>query len=260
MRWKRGHHSARASGRSISGAKYFSPMLAQGALPDRGGSAVAKTLREFAERIVDRRAAVGGRQRHVDGIERVEPQDIFGVDRVGIAQPVLDRGHRQFQGPRRARRLRRGLRDRLDLVGPVQLAGKADIFLAGGVRGLPALLARDRFQPVQEARGHRGRAADLGGMAEDDVVGAEQLREIVRGEADAPLRQIEAELMPHRPAQPRIDPRRRRPDAFDQPADDDAVGLRQPRFQRAIDLQSERWSASGRRTMRSAKAVWNTSG
>ena len=43
--------------------------------------------------------------------------------------------------------------------------------------------------------------------------------------------------MPHRPAQPRIDPRRRRPDAFDQSADDDAVGLRQPRFQRAVDLQ-----------------------
>ncbi len=43
--------------------------------------------------------------------------------------------------------------------------------------------------------------------------------------------------MPHRPAQPRIDPRRRRPDAFDQAADDDAIGLRQPRFQRAVDFQ-----------------------
>ena len=31
-------------------------------------------------------------------------------------------------------------------------------------------------------------------MTEDDVVGAEQLREIMRGEADAPLRQIEAEF------------------------------------------------------------------
>ena len=43
--------------------------------------------------------------------------------------------------------------------------------------------------------------------------------------------------MPHRPAQPRIDPRRRRPDAFDQPAENDAVGLRQPRFQLAVDVQ-----------------------
>ena len=46
--------------------------------------------------------------------------------------------------------------------------------------------------------------------------------------------------MPHRPAQPRIDPRRRRPDAFDQAAEDDAVGLRQPRFQRAVDAQIAR--------------------
>ena len=74
-------------------------------------------------------------------------------------------------------------------------------------------------------------------MTEDDVVGSEQLRKIMRGEADAPLRQIEAELVPHRPAQPRIDPRGRRPYAFDQPANNDPVGFRQPRFQRSINSQ-----------------------
>ena len=74
-------------------------------------------------------------------------------------------------------------------------------------------------------------------MAEDDLLGAEQLHEIVRGQADAALRQIEAEFVPHRPAQPGIDSRRRRPDALDQPAEDDPVGLRQSRFQRTIDLQ-----------------------
>ncbi len=114
MRRKRGHHSARASGRSINGAKYFWPMprkARRGIVGQRRGEG----LGEFAERIVDRRTAVGRRQRHVDGIERVEPQNVFGVDRVGIAQPVLDRGHRQFQRPRRARRFRRGLRNRFDL-------------------------------------------------------------------------------------------------------------------------------------------------
>ena len=74
-------------------------------------------------------------------------------------------------------------------------------------------------------------------MAEDDILGAEQLREVVGGEADAPLRQIEAEFVPHRPAQPWVDPRRRRPHAFDQPADDNAVGLHQPGFQRPIDVK-----------------------
>ena len=47
--------------------------LADAAQRQRGIGAAAPSaidLREFAERIVDRRAAVGGRQRHVDGIER----------------------------------------------------------------------------------------------------------------------------------------------------------------------------------------------
>ena len=78
---------------------------------------------------------------------------------------------------------------------------------------------------MQEARGDRGRAAGFCRMAEDDILGAEQLREVMGGEADAPLRQIEPEFVPHRPTQPRVDPRRRRPHAFDQPADENAVGL-----------------------------------
>ena len=137
---------------------------------------------------------------------------------------------------------------------------KRTYFSPARLGGLPALFPRHRFQPVQEARCHRRRAANLRGVTEDDVIGSEQLRKIMRGEADAPLRQIEAELVPHRPAQPRIDPRRRRPYAFHQPAKDDPVGLRQPRFQRAIDSASWAFAASGRRTMRSPNAVWNTSG
>ena len=43
--------------------------------------------------------------------------------------------------------------------------------------------------------------------------------------------------MPHRPAQPGIDPRRRRPDALDQPAENDAVGFGQPRFELAVDVK-----------------------
>ncbi|MGY4483838.1 hypothetical protein ACVWWR_003029 [Bradyrhizobium sp. LM3.2] len=90
---------------------------------------------------------------------------------------------------------------------------------------------------MQEARSHRGRAAGLCGVGEDDLVAAEQLRKIMGGEADTALRQIEAELVPHRSAEPGIDARRRRPDALDQPADDDSVGLHQARFKRAVDLE-----------------------
>ena len=66
---------------------------------------------------------------------------------------------------------------------------------------------------------------------------AEQLRKVVRGKADAPFRQIETEFVTHRPAQPGIDAGRRRPHRFDQPAEDDAVGFRQARFQLAEDVE-----------------------
>ena len=65
-------------------------------------------------------------------------------------------------------------------------------------------------------------------MTEDHVLGAEQLREVVGGQADAPVWQIKAEFVTHRPAQPRIGARRRRPDALDQSAGD-ATGV--PGFQ-----------------------------
>ena len=66
---------------------------------------------------------------------------------------------------------------------------------------------------------------------------AEQLSEVVRGKANAPLRQVEAQFVPHRPAQPGIHARRRRPHGFHQSAQDDAVGFRQPRFQLAEDVE-----------------------
>ena len=66
---------------------------------------------------------------------------------------------------------------------------------------------------------------------------AEQLREVMGGETDAPFRQIEAEFVAHRPAQPGIDARRRRPHAFDEAAQDDAVGLRQARFELTENME-----------------------
>ena len=110
------------------------------------GKGGGKGLGKFAERIMDRGAAIRRRQRHVDGIERIQPQDIFRIDRVGIAQPVLDRRDRQLQRPRRERRLWRGLQDRLDLVGLVEFGGEADIVFAGTFGFIPARLAGDGLQ------------------------------------------------------------------------------------------------------------------
>ena len=59
---------------------------------------------------------------------------------------------------------------------------------------------------------------------------AEKLREIVRGQTDAPLRQIKPEIKPHRPAEPGIGSAFRRPSAFDQAAEHDAVAVGEARF------------------------------
>ena len=123
------------------------------------------------------------------------------------------------------------------VVGLVQFGGEADVIFSGAFGRVPTRFAGDGLQPVQKARGDSRRAADLGRMGQDHIVRSQQLRKIVRGEADAPFRQIEAEFMAHRPAQPGIDPRRRRPYAFDQPAKNDAVGFGQPRFELAVDVQ-----------------------
>jgi hypothetical protein len=74
-------------------------------------------------------------------------------------------------------------------------------------------------------------------MSEDDLVMAKQLREVVGGEADAPFRQIEAQFVAHRPAQPGIDARCGRPHALDKSAQDDAIGFRQACFELAEDME-----------------------
>ena len=203
-----------------------------------GRQSVRERLGELAQRAVDDDAAVGGARRQVDGVELAQLENVLGVDGVGIAQPVLDLGHRQRGRPRRARRLRRRLVGALDLGGTIERARPGEIVIAAVARTLPALFAGHRGEPLHEARGHGRRAGQLGRIGEDHLVGAERLREIVGGERDAPLRQIEAERVAHGPAEPGIGARLRRPDALDQPAEHDAVDALQPRFERAVDAHA----------------------
>ena len=104
------------------------------------------------------------------------------------------------------------------------------------------LAAFQSFSPAtassrcRKSRSHRRRAAHFGGVTEDDIVRAEQLREVMRGKPDPSLRQVEAELMPHRPAEPWIDPWRRRPAPSTSPPRITRSALREPRLQRTINF------------------------
>ncbi len=83
-----------------------------------------------------------------------------------------------------------------------------------------------------------GAPAILAARAEDHFRGAERLREVVRGKADAALGRIEAEVAAHRPAQPGIAARLGRPGALVEAAEHDAIDALQARFQRAEDAHA----------------------
>ncbi len=195
-------------------------------------------LGEIADGGVDDGAALGGAGRGIDRIERSHAQNVLGVDRIGIAQPMFDLGDRKALRSCRARRHRRGLRLRPHPLRPVELARPCEIRMAARHGGLPAL-AGDRGETLDEARRHRRRAGDLCRMAQHHLARAEELREVVGREADAAFRQIEAERKPHRTAQPGVGIAFRRPGAFDKAAKHDAVARGETRFERPEDAHAQ---------------------
>ena len=76
-------------------------------------------------------------------------------------------------------------------------------------------------------------------MGQNDFARAEKLREIMRRETDTALRQIEPERKPHRPAEPSIVITFRRPGAFDETAEHDAIAFGQAGFKETEDAHAE---------------------
>ena len=170
IRRKRGHHSARASGRSISDAKCLSPVSRRRA-STLCGQGCRKGLREVADCAVNRRAAIRRRQRHVDRIERCKVEDMPRVDRVGVAQPVLDLRDRQKIRPRAARRLR-GAGCSIGFGSPWDRSSSS----ARCRYSLPALTAvfqrsspATAFSRCRKRDVDRRSATDLRGMRQDDL-------------------------------------------------------------------------------------------
>ena len=120
----------------------------------------------------------------------------------------------------------------------IEIAGPVQILFAARARVVPVRFARHRGEALREARGDRRRAAELRGACQNDVGRAEQLREVVCRQPDAPFGEIEPELEPHRPREPWIAARLRRPDAFDQCAQYHAVDVDEARFEKSEDLHA----------------------
>ena len=199
---------------------------------------IGERLCEFADRFMNEGATVGGAGRRVDRFEREQPQHMFGVDRVGITQPVFDVGDAQLRGPRFRRWGRLRPRGGRDPGGMIEGACVIRVDCATRQRFFPAGFAGDRRQPLNEAGSHRRCARLLGSAREEDLGGAQPLGEIVRRKADAQLRQIETEFEPHRTAQPRIAAGIGRPGAFVEATEHEPVDALQPGFQQAEDAHA----------------------
>src|SRR5476651_1458523 len=86
----------------------------------------------------------------------------------------------------------------------IERAGKFEIVMAAREHVLPARVTCERGDALHETRGYGRRAGEFLRAGQDDFFCAQRLREVVRGEADAPFRRIEAQLTAHRAREPRV--------------------------------------------------------
>ena len=208
---------------------------------------------EGFQRRVDEAAAVGRGGIGVHGIERLEPEDAPGIDRVGIADPGFHLRHRQAQGPRVQRRRRARHHRRLDPGRLVETRLPAEPDSGVDDLRLDADQAQQAVQAQQPARGNRRRTLDPERASQHQLRRrAPGLGEVVGGKADAPLRRGKAETLAHGPAEPGIDGHLLRPGAFVESAEDDEVRGLQPRLQRSPDREP-RMAAEARAHHRAGK-------
>ena len=180
-------------------------------------------------------------------VQRPQPQDVAGVDGVGVADPALDAGHRQLARPRRQRRRRAWAAARragAERSRRIERAGPGEQRRAAPGSASPAPLARVSSRHSQR-EATAGAPPRRSAMHQHHLRRAGGLGEVVGGQADAALGRRQAERRAHRPRQERIDRRGPRPDALLQPGQDQPVGADQPRLEGAQDAQARMAGAAG---------------
>ena len=203
-------------------------------------------LREGTKHLVDDRAAIGSAGRHRDGVERIEFQDMARKNRIRIAHQDFDFGDAEAARkqsrvgtgrgpPKRAHGLRR-----VEHSGPIAIGVSRQNHIG------PHRIARKSLEPLQEPRWHHGRSIALLRPCDHHVVGAQRLHEIVRGLADATLRRCETHACAHGSVEKRIRDGARRPGAFVETAEHNAIHRQQPCLQQSEDLDAAMRRAGGR--------------
>ena len=153
IRSKRGHQKAQTPGRDRIGPKRSRPISQQlglGVVGQAAADSAGRIRRAPRAPPMPSSARPGSAS---SSSSAFEPQDVAGVDRVGIAQPGLDLGHRQPARPRGERRARLGRRQR-PVVRRRRAARRPRRSRLGSERAVEPDRAQHRVEPQQPARRH----------------------------------------------------------------------------------------------------------
>ena len=165
----------------------------------------------------------------VDRIELAQLEDRLCVEGEGIGLQPVDRGDRNPVRPLLGRRCTARAGRRASRARDRRARGPAAP--AAMSRGRPPVIASSRSQK-REARSATRRRAVRGSSA---LRRAQRAGEIMCGKPDAEIQPANQASARTFGGQPRIRGRQRRPDAFVEPAEDQQIGLLQPRFEQAPD-------------------------
>ena len=190
-----------------------------------------------ADHVVKLRPGLTRARLRAEILQLLQGQDVARMNGIGIAAQGLDLGDAERRRAQLQRRARLWAPDGGDLVRTVEAARQCENVVAAPLAGREGI-ARQRFEPLQEPRGHGGRAATLAGAADDDARRAHRHGEIMRRLADAPLGGRQAKLGAHRAVEESAGLCLRRPDGFVEPCEQHHVGIDEPRLQEAEDLQA----------------------
>ena len=180
---------------------------------------------ELVERPMDDRAELGTAGIGIELVQGPQPEDMAGIDRIGIAQPGLDLRHGKLSRPRRERRTRLRWRKRPVVLRPIDQLRRLLHHLVGLERAIETDSAQYRVEPKKPARRHGRNTFAPRGAGQRHLRRADRLGKIMRCHADRPLRRGDAEFAPHLPRHPRIVLGRSRPAALVQSAENNQISL-----------------------------------
>ena len=185
----------------------------------------------------------------LDRLERLQAEDVFGVDRVGVASQGLDAGDAQAPADEARPEDAAPAFARARLFRLIERAREGEIELAAllGVRNRLRACAGRGGEALQKTRGDGRLAAALLRPAQDRLARPERSDEIMRRLADAPLWRGETERGAHRPVEKGVGLDSRRPDRFVEARQQHAIEAEQARLEEAEDLEA-RVAAARRRS------------